>query len=136
MSAMRMGITFALVGWLAGVTLVADGGQQGKNAITLTGTWQLDVKIPNANGKPRMTVTQKGEQLTGQYSGATIGDTELTGTIKGKNVTFTVVGKTPAGPVTLTYTGTVTSSAAMEGKVEVSNGMTGTFTGAKQAKAK
>ena len=134
MSARNKALMFLLSAVLTiSVTPIVRAAQRANSVPDLTGQWLLDVKIPNANGAPRVTITQTGNRLTGHYSGANIGEAELKGTIKESKFAFTVVGKTPDGPVTLTYTGTLTTTAeAISGNVEVSNGMTGTFTGKRQ----
>jgi len=48
------------------------------------------VVTPKGSGNPVVTFIQDGEKLTGQYSGS-IGEAPLTGTLKGKDLVFSVL---------------------------------------------
>lgn len=96
---------------------------------SVAGKWVLDVRLPGAPATPTITLKQQGEKLTGHYSGARIGEQQLNGRIKGADFEFTVEGETSAGPVTLVFKGTLTTTDAMKGMLRVSGGANGTFSG-------
>jgi hypothetical protein len=109
-------------GWTAGA--------QGK--VDVTGKWMLEVNT-EAGGTttPSVTLKQDGEKLTGRYSSATLGDADVTGTIKGQNITFSLTGNAQGQSIQVTYTGTVEGSS-MKGKIDLAGVGGGTFTGKKQ----
>ena len=81
--------------------MTTEGGQRGPQMNTLT-------------------LTSSGKTLTGTLSGGR-GDTPVTGTIDGANITFSVTRNTPNGDVTTTYTGTV-SGDSMKGTAKMAQG--------------
>jgi len=78
---------------------------QEKPAATLTGTWAFEVTHAAGVSTPTVTITQTGDKLAGKYSGS-YGESELTGTIKGTEFTFTVEIGTEQ-KVKVVYTGTL-----------------------------
>jgi hypothetical protein len=107
----------------------APGGQapsQEKPAATLTGTWAFEVTHAAGVSTPTVTITQTGEKLAGKYSGS-YGDSELTGTIKGTEFTFTVEIGTEQ-KVKVVYTGTLATDT-VKGNVSMGELGEGTFTG-------
>jgi hypothetical protein len=128
----RSGVRSILSVLLVTLAIASVGAQRGSSRVDVTGKWAFEVKLPNSTGTPSLTFKQEGEKLTGHYSSRTVGDAELKGTIKGQKIDFTVESSTPAGDVTIVYTGSVTAKDAMEGSLKVSNGAVGTFTGKRQ----
>ncbi|CAN5868325.1 hypothetical protein BH18ACI5_BH18ACI5_14430 [soil metagenome] len=107
----------------------APAGQapsQEKPAATMTGTWSLEVTHAAGVSVPTVTITQTGEKLAGKYSG-TYGESELTGSIKGAEFTFTVEIGTEQ-KVRVVYTGTLTADT-VKGNVSRGELGEGTFTG-------
>src|SRR5687768_2634723 len=78
---------------------------QEKPAPTMTGTWTLEVHHSAGVSTPTVTMTQTGEKLAGKYVGS-YGESELTGSIKGTEFTFTVEIGTEQ-KVRAVYTGTL-----------------------------
>jgi hypothetical protein len=68
----------------------------------VTGTWAFEVVTENGTGTPTVTLKQDGEKVTGTYESARGGTRELTGTVKGDKITFTV-----KSGVDLIFTGTI-----------------------------
>lgn len=103
---------------------------QGK--VDVTGKWALEVNT-EAGGTttPSVTLKQDGEKLSGRYSSATLGDADVSGTIKGQNITFSLTGNAQGQSIQVTYTGTAEGSS-MKGKIDLAGVGGGTFTGKKQ----
>src|SRR5215204_400858 len=107
----------------------APGGQaptQEKPAPTLTGTWAFEVTHAAGVSTPSVTITQTGEKLAGKYSGS-YGESELTGTIKGTEFSFTVEIGTEQ-KVKVVYTGNLATDT-VKGNVSMGELGEGTFTG-------
>jgi hypothetical protein len=77
-------------------------------AAKVAGSWDLSSQGRNGMQTSTLTLTQDGNKLTGTLKGAR-GDSPVTGTVDGQNITFSVTRTTPNGEVTQTYTGTVTA---------------------------
>lgn len=119
----------ALAVALVALSAVARG-QAGK--VDVTGSWDLEVKT-EAGGTttPSVTLKQDGEKLTGHYTSATLGEADVTGTLKGNQIAFNFNASVQGMPVAVAYTGTVDSSASMKGKISLGGLGDGTFTGKK-----
>ena len=63
----------------------ARGAAQAK--VDVTGKWAFSVETSAGAGAPTFTFKQDGEKLTGHYTG-TFGEADLTGTVKGADITF------------------------------------------------
>ena len=117
----------AAVAVLCGASVVS-AGQAGK---TVTGKWVFTVETSAGSGTPTLTLKQDGEKLTGHYSGQ-LGEADLTGTLKGSDITITFTGDVQGNSISCVYTGTVDSKDAMKGKVELVGLGAGTFTAKRQ----
>lgn len=104
----------------------AQSGSQEKPPATMTGTWAFEVNHSAGTSTPSVTITQTGEKLSGQYA-SSYGQSELTGSIKGSEFTFSVEVGTEQ-KVTLVYTGTL-SGDTVKGNVTMGEMGEGTFTG-------
>ena len=82
-------------------------------------------------GTPTVTLKQDGEKLTGTYSSQVLGEQQLTGTIKGNDITFGFQASFDGNAVKVTYTGTVDKDT-MKGSVSFGDMGGGTFTGKKK----
>jgi hypothetical protein len=121
---MALGGVVALV-----VALVMPAGAQGVN---VTGSWVFDVQTGAGGGQPTITFKQDGEKLTGHYSSQTLGEADLTGTVKGNAIQFTFNASAQGQQIDVNYAGTVDGDT-MKGTVNMAGGqLTGTFTGKKQ----
>lgn len=121
---MALGGVVALV-----VMLVMPVTAQGVN---VTGTWVFNVETGGGSGQPTITFKQDGEKLTGHYSSQTLGEADLTGTVKGNAINFTFNASAQGQQIDVNYAGTVEGDA-MKGTVNMAGGqLTGTFTGKKQ----
>ena len=106
----------------------ARGAAQAK--VDVTGKWAFNVETAAGAGTPSMTFKQDGEKLTGHYSGQ-LGESDLTGTVKGADISFTFTIDAQGTMIKATYTGTAEKDA-MKGKVVLEGLGEGTFTAKKQ----
>jgi hypothetical protein len=114
---------------LAGPTAAQDPPpppNQEKPAPTLTGTWAFEVHHSAGVSTPTVTITQTGEKLAGKYVGS-YGESELTGSIKGADFTFTVEIGTEQ-KVRAVYNGTLDGNS-VKGSLTMGEMGEGTFTG-------
>lgn len=95
-------------------------------AADITGKWTFAVDLGGQGGSPKFTFQQKGEALTGTYSGQ-LGEAALKGTVKGDRVEF---GFESSG-VTIVYSGTIVSATEMKGKADYGGQAEGTWTAKK-----
>lgn len=114
---------------IVAATAVGAAGQASK--IDVTGKWAFAVETSAGSGTPTITLKQDGEKLTGHYSGQ-LGEADLTGTVKGSDVTFKFTVDAQGNMLECTYTGTAESKDAMKGKVNIAGLADGTFTAKKQ----
>ena len=115
------------------VTLVAAlsavrGAAQAK--VDITGKWAFNVETAAGAGTPSRTFKQDGEKLTGHYSGQ-LGESDLTGTVKGADVSFTFNVDAGGTAIKATYTGTADKDN-IKGKVVLEGLGEGTFTAKRQ----
>jgi len=106
----------------------ARGAAQAKADVT--GKWAFEVTTSAGAGAPTFTFKQDGEKLTGHYTG-TFGEADLTGTVKGSEITFSFTVDAQGNVLKETYTGTVDKDT-MKGKLVIEGFGEGTFTGKKQ----
>ena len=66
----------------------------------------MNVETSAGAGQPTFTFKQDGEKLTGHYVG-TFGEADLTGTVKGADITFSFTVDAQGTALKETYTGTV-----------------------------
>src|SRR3954466_14536676 len=104
------------------------GAAQAK--VDVTGKWALNVETSAGAGQPTFTFKQDGEKLTGHYVG-TFGEADLTGTVKGADISFAFTVDAQGTALKETYTGTVDKDT-MKGKLVIEGFGEGTFTGKKQ----
>jgi hypothetical protein len=107
-------------------TIMAQG------TVDVTGNWTLEVNT-QAGGTtmPTVTLKQDGEKLTGHYSSQTLGEADITGTVKGQQIEFGFDVEVQGFALHVIYTGTVTRDT-MKGKISLGELGDGTFTGKKQ----
>jgi hypothetical protein len=99
-------------------------------AADVTGTWIMAVETSAGSGSPTFVLVQKGEALTGSYKGQ-LGEAQVTGSVKGDEVTIEYKVEGQAGSLAVKYFGK-TDGKTMSGKVSLGQLGEGTFTGTKQ----
>ena len=119
-----VGMTVVLVVALSAVR----GAAQAK--VDVTGKWAFNVETSAGAGAPTFTFKQDGEKLTGHYAG-TFGEADLTGTVKGADITFSFTADAQGTALKNTYTGTVDKDT-MKGKLTIEGIGEGTFTAKRQ----
>jgi hypothetical protein len=92
----------------------------------VTGTWLFDVSSPAGTGTRTVTFKQDGEKITGKYTGQ-YGDSDLTGTVKGADISFYFDVNAEGTSVRVTYTGKVDTDT-MKGTLSLGDLGDGTFT--------
>ena len=100
----------------------------------ITGTWAFEVTTDAGSGTSTVTFKQDGERLTGHYSGSTLGEAELTGTVKGQAVAFTFTANVQGNALDVSYNATAEPRDApttMKGNLTITAIGNGTFTGKK-----
>ena len=100
-----------------------------QSKIDVTGTWAFEVQTEMGTGTPQVTFKQDGEKLTGVYSSQLLGELELTGSVKGQAIQFTLAANVQGNAIELVFSGTIEDSASMKGKVTFTGFGEGTFTG-------
>ena len=99
-------------------------------AADVTGTWIMAVQTSAGSGSPTFILVQKGDELSGSYKGQ-LGEAQVTGTVKGDDVTIEYKVDGQAGSLAVKYWGK-TDGKTMSGKVTLGQLGEGTFTGTKQ----
>ena len=115
---------------LAAVLMVE--GSFAQSNVDVTGKWAFNVQTSAGGGTPTVTLKQDGDKLTGHYSSATLGEADLTGTIKNADLTFSFTASVQGTSINVTYTGTVADKDSMKGTVSLGDVGEGTFTGKRQ----
>jgi hypothetical protein len=125
-----IGMTKFKMGLVALLAIGAFTIAQAAAAADVTGTWIMAVQTSAGSGSPTFVLVQKGDALSGSYKGQ-LGEAQVTGTVKGDDVTieYTVDGQ--AGSLAVKYSGK-TDGKTMSGKVSLGQLGEGTFTGTKQ----
>jgi hypothetical protein len=108
-----------------GSSLVAT---QGASRVDVTGKWTFQVQTELGSGSPTVTLVQAGEKLTGHYSSEALGEAELTGTVKGRDITFSFTANVQGMMIAVSYAGSIEAGDAMKGKVTLGEFGGGTFT--------
>jgi hypothetical protein len=124
----RAAILVAIV--MAWAPMRAAAQQSAK--VDLTGKWAFTVQTDAGTGTPTVTLKQDGEKLTGHYSSATLGEADLTGTVKGQQLDFGFTANAQGTSVEVKYTGTIESKDALKGSVDIGGLAQGTFTAKRQ----
>jgi hypothetical protein len=113
---------------LATASLPSTGAAQSNPNVDLTGKWLFTVNTDGGSGTPTVTLTQKGDSLTGHYSSQLLGEAALKGTVKDGKFSFALQANVQGTAVTVTYTGTIESKDALKGSVDLGGMASGTFT--------
>ena len=106
------------------------GAAQAPN-VDVTGKWAFNVETAAGAGTPTMTFKQDGEKLTGHYSGQ-LGESDLAGTVKGADISFSFTIDAQGTMIKATYSGTVENKDSLKGKVVLEGLGDGTFTAKRQ----
>jgi hypothetical protein len=100
--------------------------------VDLTGKWVFTVQTEAGTTTPTVTFKQDGEKLTGHYSSQTLGEAELTGTVKGQNVNFSFTADLGGQAAPVSYAAKIEDKDSLKGTIDVAGLASGTFTGKRQ----
>jgi hypothetical protein len=92
----------------------------------IAGLWQFTVQLEMGTGSPVVTFKQDGDKLTGTYEGR-YGKSNLEGTVKENDVSFTVTIVAEGTTVSGIFTGTFDADK-MKGDVQYEGAGGGTWT--------
>jgi len=88
----------------------------------VSGNWNLTVKMERGySGQPKISLKQDRRKLEGKYTGP-MGESPVSGSIEGKEVTFTVRSTGTNGVAESEFKGTFTAPDTMAGTVRVTRG--------------
>lgn len=114
--------------WLVVLLMALAPVLSAQEKLDISGQWTFQVETSAGGGTPTVVFKQDGEKISGHYSGQ-FGESDFTGTLKGKAIAFSFTLTVQGQGVTFTYSGTVESNTAMKGTVDLGGAVTGTFTG-------
>jgi hypothetical protein len=123
--------TFVSLAMILAVLVLVFGSIVGASQTTkvdLTGVWLFSVESAAGTSTPTVTFKQTGEKLTGHYSSQLVGEAELSGTVKGQTIDFTITADVQGTKFQLTYSGIVEGDGSMKGKLSAGEFGDGTFT--------
>ena len=103
--------------------------QSDTTKVDLAGNWAFTVVYEGGQGSPTVRLTQTGDSLTGRYISQSFGELDVKGAVKGKEFTFWVTTSAGGDPFTMTFNGTIESTDALKGTVDLGGNGSGTFTG-------
>jgi len=84
-------------------------------AVDVSGTWQLIVDTNQGTGSPTVVFQQIGEELTGTFSSHVLGESSVTGTVRGNQIAFQFSGEVRGQTVSVSYKGVIQSPTSMKG---------------------
>ena len=120
----RLRLFLGLTAMLFGLVMPASA-----QTLDVAGTWNLEVTTDQGVTTPSFTLEQEGESLTGHYSSDALGETDLTGTVSGSEVTISLNADFQGQSIPVLYRGTVDEDGKMSGTIDLAGGaLTGTFT--------
>jgi hypothetical protein len=91
----------------------------------VAGKWNGSLKLESIQSSPTLTFVQEGEKLTGTYQGY-YGASPIEGTVKEKEINFTVTYTIEGSKIQAVFTGTVDGDS-MGGRVEFEGAGSGTW---------
>lgn len=106
------------------ITLVLFGGAV-TEPVKVAGKWNITLQLESITGHPVITLKQDGEKITGTYEGR-YGPSELTGTVKEKEIEFSVAFVAEGTRTEGAFGGTVDGDT-MGGTVEFDGAGDGTW---------
>jgi len=95
-------------------------------APNVSGHWNVEVKFQDTTGNPKFVLVHAGQNLIGQYSGR-LGEADVTGSVKGSEIKWSLPARIEDQPVTCHYQGTIENSNTMKGTVTLGD-FEGTWT--------
>jgi hypothetical protein len=106
---------------------------QATPAASLAGTWLFTVTTDAGGGTPTVTLTQRGDSLSGSYASETFGQQTLKGSVSNREFTLQFTTDAAGQSLTVVYKGTIESANALKGTVSFGAIGSGTFTAQRRA---
>lgn len=98
---------FAGLGLLLAAAAVTTAQSKPAPPASLTGKWIMTLEMSQGAATPALALDQKGEKLTGTYTGR-YGAFQVNGTVKARAVTFFFTMHPDGGePIRMTFTGEI-----------------------------
>jgi hypothetical protein len=95
----------------------------------VSGSWHLSVTTDRGVTRPSVTLEQDGAELRGHYVSDALGEHEVSGSIEGSRVTWSLTASVQDRPVPVVYEGTLADDGSISGTIDIGGGiLTGTFT--------
>jgi hypothetical protein len=118
--------------WVVLVVVALGSGLLAAGQSSVAGEWQVQRSVGGSESSQTCTFVQKDAELTGSCS-TPAGAVQLTGTVNGKTVSWTVKQESSqGGTVTVAYKGTLETDTKMSGTVTaVEYGIDGEFVATK-----
>ena len=118
--------------WMAMVVVALGSGLLAGAQSSVAGEWQIQRSVGGSESSQTCTFVQKDAELTGSCS-TPAGAVQLTGTVNGKTVTWTIKQESSqGGTVTVAYKGTIETDTKMSGTVTAGEyGIDGEFVATK-----
>jgi hypothetical protein len=110
----------------------ARGGGQAAPPVSLAGTWTFTVTTDAGGGTPTVTLTQRGDSLSGSYASETFGQQTLKGAVNSREFTLQFTADMAGQALTVVYKGTIESATSLKGTVSFGALGGGTFTAVKR----
>lgn len=112
---------------VAGAALLFQSGEVAAQ-VDVAGTWALVVTTDYGVTNPTVTFEQDGEDLTGRYASETLGQSDVSGSVDGSEVTWRFEASSQGQAFSVVYRGTVDDDGVLTGTIDLADGlMTGTF---------
>jgi hypothetical protein len=118
--------------FVAAIATLLGSVATAQDKVDVSGKWVFDVQTSAGGGMPTVTLKQDGEKLTGHYSSMTLGEADLTGTVKGREIAFSFTANVADMQIPVSYAGTIEGKDAMKGTITITGLGDGTFTGKRQ----
>ena len=100
----------------------------GQDKVDVSGEWTFSVQTDAGPGEAAATFKQDGEKLTGRYVGQTLGEADLTGSVKGNVVEFGFTASVQGMMIPVSYRGTLEDRSTLKGTIAITGLGNGTFT--------
>lgn len=86
--------------------------------VNVSGDWEMTITTPRGDMTRNIHFDQEGEKIKVTMEGMRGGETSGEGTVKGKEIEWTITRSGPMGEMTVTYKGTVEGDT-MKGEVQM-----------------
>ena len=127
-------LAIALLFWSVVVVAIAANQPVRAAAADVTGGWVISLETSQGPAEPTLGLTQDGEKITGVYAGF-YGDYPVSGTVKGREITFTFTMRPGEHPAVIHFSGDISADGqTMKGTADLAEMGPATWT-AKRSRA-